>query len=145
MSYGLQSYKTSRATTASREDLLIMLYEGAIRFLELAIVEKEAKNLAEHKLNLRKGLAIISELQSTLDFQKGGEVAIKLFELYGFMLDYLTQANLTQDVSYIREVINQLSTLLDGWRVAIKQVKASATGATPGAGTVPGRSISKSL
>ncbi|MBF0177736.1 MAG: flagellar export chaperone FliS [Magnetococcales bacterium] len=142
MSYGLQSYKTSKATTASKEDLLIMLYEGAVRFLELSITEMEAKHLAEHKMYLRKGLAIISELQSTLDFQKGGEVAIMLFELYGFMLEYLTQANLTKDVSYIREVITQLNTLLEGWRVAIKQVKAGAVMAT---GVAPARTISKSL
>ncbi|MBF0154865.1 MAG: flagellar export chaperone FliS [Magnetococcales bacterium] len=142
MSYGLQSYKTSKATTASKEDLLIMLYEGAIRFLELSIAEKEAKRLAEHKQYLRKGLAIVSELQSTLDFQKGGEVAIKLFELYGFMLEYLTQANITQEVSYIREVVDQLSTLLEGWRDAVKQVKAGTVAA---AGVAPARSISRSL
>ncbi|MBF0424541.1 MAG: flagellar export chaperone FliS [Magnetococcales bacterium] len=142
MSYGLQSYKTSKATTASKEDLLIMLYEGAIRFLELSISEKEAGRLGEHKLYLRKGLAIVSELQNTLDFRKGGEIAISLFELYGFMLEYLTKANITQDLSYIREVVRQLSTLLDGWRDAIRQVKSGAAATT--SAPLP-RTISRSL
>ncbi|MBF0624260.1 MAG: flagellar export chaperone FliS [Magnetococcales bacterium] len=135
MSYGLRSYKTSRANTSSREDLLILLYEGAIRFLERSIAEKEAGKLAEHKQFLRKGLAIISELQSTLDFEKGGEVAIQLFELYGYMMDRLTQANLTQNVGFIREVVEQMGILLEGWRVAVKQVKegeaAAAVGTRP--------------
>ncbi|MBF0123995.1 MAG: flagellar export chaperone FliS [Magnetococcales bacterium] len=124
MSYGLASYKTSKTTTASREDLVIMLYEGAIRFLEKSILENDAGNLQPHKEFLRRGLAIISELQNTLDFQKGGDLAIQLFELYGFMLDRLTQANITRDNSCIRDVINQLNILLDGWRVAVKKYRA---------------------
>jgi flagellar protein FliS len=123
MSYGLRSYKTSRANTASREDLLILLYEGAIRFLERSISEMEAKNLAEHKMYLRRGLAIISELQNTLDFEKGEDLAVQLFELYGFMINRLTQANITQDLSHIRIVISNMNTLLEGWREAVRQVK----------------------
>ena len=109
MSYGLRSYKTSRANTASREDLLILLYEGAIRFLERSIAEMEARNLSEHKMFLRRGLAIIAELQNTLDFEKGEDLAVQLFELYGFMIGRLTQANVTQDMSHIRIVIANMN------------------------------------
>lgn len=123
MSYGLRSYKTSRANTASREDLLILLYEGAIRFLERSITEFDAKNLGEHKMFLRRGLAIIAELQSTLNFDKGGDLAVQLFDLYGFMIDQLTQANVKQDTSPIRVVITNMNTLLEGWRDAVRQVK----------------------
>ena len=126
MSYGLRSYKSSRANTASREDLLILLYEGAIRFLERSLVEFEAKNLSEHKMYLRRGLAIVSELQSTLNFDKGGELAVQLFDLYGFMIQQLTSANVTQDVTLIRGVIGNMNTLLDGWRDAVRQVKQDA-------------------
>ncbi|MBF0444293.1 MAG: flagellar export chaperone FliS [Magnetococcales bacterium] len=125
MSYGLRKYRTSQANTASREDLLILLYEGAIRFLERAIVEMEAKNLSEHKMYLRRGLAIVAELQSTLDFDKGGDLSMQLFDLYGFMMERLSQANMKQDMSMIRTVINNLETLLDGWRDAVRQVKES--------------------
>lgn len=123
MSYGLRSYKTSRANTASREDLLILLYEGAIRFLERSITEFEAKDLGEHKMFLRRGLAIIAELQSTLNFEKGGDLAVQLFDLYGFMIDQLTKANIKQDMSHIRIVITNMNTLLEGWRDAVRQVK----------------------
>lgn len=123
MSYGLRSYKSSRANTASREDLLILLYEGAIRFLERSIDELQSGRLSDHKMNLRRGIAIIAELQNTLNFEKGGELAIQLFDLYGYMLDRLTQANLRKEAEYIREVIRHLNTLLDGWREAVRQVK----------------------
>lgn len=129
MSYGLRSYKTSRANTASKEDLLILLYEGAIRFLERSIEELGAGRLSDHKMSLRRGIAIIAELQNTLNFEKGGELAIQLFDLYAYMLDQLTQANLRKDAEYIREVIRHLETLLDGWRDAVRQVKAE--GAQP--------------
>ncbi|MBF0162241.1 MAG: flagellar export chaperone FliS [Magnetococcales bacterium] len=139
MSYGLRSYKTSRANTASREDLLILLYEGAIRFLERSIAEMEAKNLGEHKMYLRRGLAIIAELQNTLDFEKGEALAVQLFELYGFMIHQLTQANVTQDMSHVRVVIANMNTLLEGWREAVRQVKQGQD--LPPDPTLPRRSI----
>ncbi len=126
MSYGLRSYKSSRANTASREDLLILLYEGAIRFLERAIKEKEAGRLSEHKMFLRRALAIITELQSTLNFEKGGELSVQLFELYGFMIHRITQANLSQNMEHVQIVIQNLNTLLEGWRDAVRQVKSEA-------------------
>ncbi|MBF0447585.1 MAG: flagellar export chaperone FliS [Magnetococcales bacterium] len=123
MSYGLRKYRTSQANTASREDLLILLYEGAIRFLERSIKEMEENRLGEHKMYLRRGLAIVAELQSTLDFEKGGELSMQLFDLYGFMLERLTQANMKKDMEQIRLVIRNLETLLEGWRDAVRQVK----------------------
>ncbi|MBF0179854.1 MAG: flagellar export chaperone FliS [Magnetococcales bacterium] len=131
MSYGLRSYKTSRANTASREDLLILLYEGAIRFLERSIEELAEGRLSEHKMSLRRGIAIIAELQNTLNFEKGGELAVQLFDLYAYMLDQLTQANLRKDASLIREVIQHLNTLLEGWRDAVRQVKSGSIAALP--------------
>ncbi|MEG3638364.1 flagellar export chaperone FliS [Magnetococcus sp. PR-3] len=120
MSYGLRSYKSSRANTASREDLLILLYEGAIRFLEKSI---QASSISEHKMMLQRAMAIISELQNTLDFEKGGDLAMQLFDLYNYMLDRLTKANINRDKDAIAEVIEHLNVLLDGWRQAVDQVK----------------------
>ncbi|OSM06109.1 flagellar export chaperone FliS [Magnetofaba australis] len=124
MSYGIRSYKSSRANTASREDLLILLYEGAIRFLERSLQEKRDGRLAEHKTFLQKASAIISELQNTLDFDKGGQLAVQLFELYNFMLDSLTKANVKKEEQPIQDVIQMLTVLLDGWRDAVRQVKS---------------------
>ncbi|MBF0357709.1 MAG: flagellar export chaperone FliS [Magnetococcales bacterium] len=126
MSYGIRKYRTSQANTASREDLLILLYEGAIRFLERSVFELDAGNLSEHKMYLRRGLAIIAELQSTLDFDKGGEISMQLFDLYGFMMEQLSLANIRKDDQYILIVIANLEILLEGWRDAVRQVKEKA-------------------
>ncbi len=141
MSYGLRSYKSSRANTASKEDLLILLYEGAVRFLERSIEEFSAGRLSDHKMSLRRGIAIIAELQNTLNFEKGGELAIQLFDLYGYMLNQLTQANLRKDTECIREVIRHLGTLLEGWRDAVRQVKMEAVTTLPPAGATPTRRL----
>ncbi|MEO5346174.1 MAG: flagellar export chaperone FliS [Magnetococcus sp. YQC-9] len=141
MSYGLRSYKSSRANTASREDLLILLYEGAIRFLERSIDELKSDRLSDHKMSLRRGIAIIAELQNTLNFEKGGELATQLFDLYAYMLDRLTHANLRRDPEAIREVIRHLNTLLEGWRDAVHQVKTEAIPALPPLEEAPQRRL----
>lgn len=139
MSYGLRSYKSSKANTASREDLLILLYEGAIRFLERSIEEFASGSLSDHKMSLRRGIAIIAELQNTLNFEKGGELAIQLFDLYAYMLDQLTQANLRKDMECIRDVIRHLSTLLEGWRDAVRQIKLESMAPPPAMDAPPRR------
>lgn len=130
MTYGIQTYQSTRTQTASREDLLIMLYEGAIRFLERSISAKQEGRLGEHKTMLGKGRAIIEEFQNTLDMEVGGDLAYQLFELYAFMLDNLTQANLRNAVEPIQEVLEMLKTLLEGWRGAVSQVKSGANAMT---------------
>lgn len=123
MSYGLRSYQQTRTKAASREDILIMLYEGAIRFLERSISEFEAGKLGDHKTYLSRGRAIVEEFQNTLDWENGGQITIQLNDLYTHILDGLTDANLKQDMAPIQNAIQILGTLLDGWRGAIKSVK----------------------
>lgn len=100
-------------------EILIQLYEGAIQFLERSAVACEEGQVDEFKELLLRGQRIIEEFQRTLDFSQGGGVSAQLNELYGFMLENLTQAGLTHDAHYIRLVVNHLTTLLDGWRSAV--------------------------
>lgn len=132
MSYGMQRYHSAIASTATQEDLIVMLYEGAVRFLEKSVLEFENRRLSEHKSLLMRGRAIIEELENTLDFDKGGDIALQLYDLYDFMLVNLTKANLNQDMSLIREVVSTLNTLLEGWREAIKQYKNGAIAESTG-------------
>ncbi|MEO5346175.1 MAG: flagellar export chaperone FliS [Magnetococcus sp. YQC-9] len=100
----------------SQLDVLIQLYEGAIEFLEQAARACEEGRVAEFKHWMQRGRRIIEEFQRTLDFSKGGQVPAQLNDLYGFMLDSLTQAGLTHEVDFIHRVVEQLRVLLDGWR-----------------------------
>lgn len=138
MSYGLQRYQKARVDTTSREDILLLLYEGAIRFLNQSIRELEENgNLGEHKRLLGRGRSIIEEFQNTLDFEKGLELSVNLFELYEYMLYALTQANLTRDMEHVRSAVRVLEILQEGWRGAVLQVK-SGNAATAAPGIRPG-------
>ena len=99
-------------------EVLIQLYEGAIDFLEKSVEACEDGRVDAFKDLLLRGRRIIEEFQRTLDFEQGGQVPAQLNDLYVFMLDSLTQAELTHDTQYIQRVISHLSILLDGWRGA---------------------------
>ncbi|MEO5348754.1 MAG: flagellar export chaperone FliS [Magnetococcus sp. YQC-3] len=100
-------------------DVLVQLYEGAIRFLEHSVAACEEGRVDEFKEYLERGQRIIEEFQRTLDFAQGGEVSVRLNELYEYMLENLTQAGLTHDSQYIQQVVGNLNVLLEGWRGAV--------------------------
>lgn len=100
----------------SQLEVLIQLYEGSIQFLEQAAIACEDGRVAEFKHWMQRGRRIIEEFQRTLDFTQGGQVPAQLNDLYGYMLDSLTQAGLTHEAEFIHRVIEQLRILLDGWR-----------------------------
>ncbi|MGN7611467.1 flagellar export chaperone FliS [Magnetococcales bacterium HHB-1] len=98
--------------------LLIRLYEGAIRFLSEAASSCKEGEVENFKDKLSRGRRIIEEFQKTLDYKQGGQLTAQLNDLYDFMLNSLTQADLTHDPLYIERVILHLRTLLDGWQGA---------------------------
>jgi flagellar protein FliS len=123
MKNAYQKYKQTSIQSASREKLLLMLYEGAIKFVKLAIVAAEQKNIAERGMNLGRAYDIILELNNTLDHKVGGEIARNLEQLYMFMTEQLTKANITGDPQYLRNCLRILETLHEGWVKAVEQLK----------------------
>lgn len=113
---GIQSYQENAVTTQSSENLIVMLVDGAIRFLNKAVEELEAKNFGEKGKCIVKALAIINELDVALDMEAGGEIAKNLRSLYDFMRGHLAQANIKKDPKMIREVIKILHDLNEGWK-----------------------------
>lgn len=107
-------------------DVLIQLYEGAIDFLERSVEACEDGRVDEFKDLLQRGRLIIEEFQKTLDFTQGGQVPAQLNDLYEFMLESLSQADLTHDTQYVQRVIGHLTVLLDGWRGAGSSAPADA-------------------
>ena len=89
-----QQYQRSQVETASPTRLVIMLYEGAIRFCQLALDAMAAKDLPVQHENLLKAQRIIAELLGSLNREKGSEVADNLARLYTHMLEQLVVANL---------------------------------------------------
>lgn len=123
MSSGYSKYKKTAVESASREKLLLMLYEGAIRFLKRAIIACDKGDVPGRCENIGKAYDIILELMNTLDFKVGGEVAENLEQLYMFMTEELTRANLTGKVDHLKNVLKIMETLYDGWKEAVELVK----------------------
>lgn len=113
---GVEIYQDNAVTTQSSGRIVVMLYDGAIKFLKLAVKEIEAKNPEAKGIYITKALDIIYELNTVLDMKAGGEIAQNLRSMYMFMIQHLTKANLKQDVKMIQEVINLLEELNEGWR-----------------------------
>lgn len=123
MSNPYQKYKSTAIGSASREKLLLMMYEGAIKFTKLAIKAVEEKKIAERCENIGRAFDIVLELNNTLDHKVGGEIASRLEQLYMFMTEQYTKANLTASTEPLKVNLKLLETLYDGWVQAIEKLK----------------------
>jgi len=113
-------YQKTQVTTASREKVLLMLYEGAIRFTKLAHAALKQKKIAEKGKYISKATAILSELMATLDFKAGGQLAIDLENLYVFMIDKLIEGNIQNNPDCLAQVEQLLMTLYEAWKDVIE-------------------------
>jgi flagellar protein FliS len=111
-----KAYQKTQVTTASPEKILLMLYEGAIKFVKIAQVRMKEKNIAEKGKYISKTLAIISELMNTLDHKVGGQLASDLENLYIFMMDKLVEANLHNRTEDLEAVEKLLIILHEAWK-----------------------------
>ena len=116
----LKQYQQNAVTTASPEQILIMLYDGAIQFLNKAKRAMEEHNIEETHNNIMRTERIITEFMNTLDMEIGGEVAKNLYSLYKYLNYRLVQANIKKDISMIDEVLAHLKDLKQTWEEAIR-------------------------
>lgn len=116
-------YKSTAVTSASPEKILLMLYEGAIKFTKLAIKAIDEKNIAEKGQYIGRAFDIIIELNTTLDHKVGGEIAVQLEQLYIFMMDQYTKANITGSKEPLEANLKVLNNLYEGWVQAVEKVK----------------------
>jgi len=118
-----QKYKTTSVQSASREKILLMLYEGAIKFTKLAIKACEEKKIADRGINIGRAFDIIMELNNTLDHKVGGDIAVQLEQLYMFMMEQYTKANISGNPEPLHANLKLLNTLYDGWVQAVEKLK----------------------
>ena len=123
MKNAFQKYKTTSVQSASKEKILLLLYEGAIKFMKLAIHAAEEKKIADRGINIGRAYDIILELNNTLDHRVGGEISKNLEQLYMYITEQLTKANLTGDPQYLRTCLKITETLYEGWCKAVEQLK----------------------
>jgi flagellar secretion chaperone FliS len=113
---GIDAYKETAVTTQNKGRLIILLYEGAIKFMRLAIEELNAGNYEAKGRYITKAQDIINELNTVLDTERGGQIASNLRSLYAFMNNHLAQANIKRDPEMIRQVIKLAEELNDSFK-----------------------------
>jgi len=115
---GYAAYANNKVMTASPAELTLMLYEGAIKFANLAIVAIEEKDIQKAHTNIMKVERIIEEFQSTLDHKY--PVAKDFDEVYKYLMERLKEANLKKDKEIMEEVLKHLRTMRDTWKEVMK-------------------------
>lgn len=120
MNQYIKQYQKSQIETASQEQILIMLYNGAIQFLNIAKKAMEEKDIETMHNHIIKAQKIITEFQTTLDMENGGDLAQRLYSLYAYLHKRLVEANIKKNADYIDEVLTHLKDLRDTWLQAIK-------------------------
>lgn len=117
------AYNNSKIMTASPAELTLMLYEGAIKFCNIAIVAVEKKDIEKANNNILKVENIISEFQATLDHKYA--VAEDFDNVYRYLQERLVQANIKKDKEILEEVLGHLRTMRDTWKEVMKQAGAN--------------------
>jgi flagellar protein FliS len=126
----LASYRTLQVDTASPGKLILMLFDGALRFLHTAEdgfrqSDPRVRQETIHN-NIIKTQNIIMELQRCLNVRDGGEFAVNMFRLYDFMLVRLIEANTKKDAESVRVVIQLLGEIRGAWDEMLQQQGAPA-------------------
>lgn len=111
-------YNNSKVMTASPAELTLMLYEGAIKFCNIAEAAVEEKNIEKAHNNIRKVQNIIGYLQSTLDMQY--PVAQDFVNIYDYLAGRLVQANVKKDKEILKEINMHLHSVRDTWKEVMR-------------------------
>lgn len=117
-----QQYRQQQVNTATPDKLLIMLYDGAIRFCSQAKMAIENKQFEQSHVNLTKAQNIIVEFMTTLNMDY--EISPNLYSLYDYLYNRLVEANIKKDTAIIDEVVGFLTDLRKTWAEAAAKLKA---------------------
>jgi flagellar protein FliS len=123
MSDAYKKYKANSVQTASREKILLMLYEAAIKFTKLAIVACDNKDISGRGYNIGRAFDIVNELNSSLNHNVSADLCKNLEQLYMFVTDQFVQANISGNSKHLKDALKILETLNDGWAQAIEKMK----------------------
>ena len=120
----------------SREEIVVKLYQTLRMRMQAAIEEINDGNVGKKAEHLSRALAIVLELQASLDMEQGGEIAVNLNDLYGYLVSDLVTANLKNDTQKIVEALKVVEPLLEAWTEIAKGKKSEARPADESVGYV---------
>ena len=116
---GYAAYANNRITTATPAELTLMLYEGAIKFCNIAVAAIEQKDVEKAHNNIVKVENIITEFQATLDHKY--PVAQDFDNVYSYLRERLLEANLKKDTEILEEILQHLRTMRDTWKEVMQE------------------------
>lgn len=122
----IKQYQASNVNTATPEKLMIMMFDGALQFLQKAKIAIAEGNLKERSINIDGARKIIRELMRTIDLENGNDVSKQLFKLYNKMAMNLIKANVQRNAALIDVVIEDVSNIRWGFQKAI-DIKSGVT------------------
>lgn len=117
------AYQRTNVNTASQGRLVVLLYEGAIKHINAAINlfnendKIKASDIEQFGIHIQKAQAIITELQVTLDMEKGKDIARNLMSLYLYFNEELLDANINHNKTKLQFVVKMLNELAESWRI----------------------------
>ena len=115
-------YNNNKVLTASPAELTLLLYEGAIKFCNIAMMGIEEKNIQKAHDNIKKAQAIIEELQATLNHSY--IVAEDFDNVYRYIYDLLVQANMHKDKEILERALTEIRGMRDTWKEVMKKGKS---------------------
>ena len=125
---GYAAYQNNKVMTASPGELTLMLYEGMIKFTNIAIIGVEEHDIEKAHNNIIKTENIISELQSTLNYKY--PVAKDFNNIYVYLKERLVQADFKKDKAILEECLEHERTLRDTWKEVMRLSKSNPSGST---------------
>ena len=125
--YGSNRYKQNHMNTAQPGDLVVMLYDGIVRFLTNAVRASEESDPATTGYSITRALDIIAYLQAILRSDVAPELADRLDSAYSAWSTGLVKANIDRDPEALREILGQVQGLRDAWNEANEMVKSGET------------------
>jgi flagellar protein FliS len=124
-----QQYRATKVQTAGSVDLVVMLYQGAVRFIRLAVAALEQDDMKAAHANFVRAQDIIVELLGSLNREEGGQIATQLAGVYDYCFRRLIQANVKKDTAPAQEVVGLLRDLGKAWQqIALQQRQDLAQG-----------------
>lgn len=124
----LDAYKDTEIQTADQGKLIVMLYDGAIRFLNIAIENMTPRRYDVVNTNIIKAQDIVTELMLSLNMDQGGEIARNLFNIYAYMKKRLLEGNIAKDAEILKEVVSHLNALRSAWDELSRKQPVRPTG-----------------
>ncbi len=131
MKNAFQKYKSTSVQSASKEKILLMLYEGAIKFTKLAVKAIDEKKIADKGYNIGRAYDIVMELNNSLDHKVAAELSSQLEQLYMYILEEYTKGNISNNPIHFQNALKVLENLYAGWQGAVEKIKSEADGNEP--------------